>query len=73
MSDSARWVHSPSRPYIHQQTALVSISPGRAASHQLTPVLAMHLWHGISGANGFRRNAPPTARGLLFNALDIAA
>ena len=33
----------------------------------------MHRWQGTSGAKGLFRNAPPTARGDEFNALDMAA
>lgn len=38
-----------------------------------TPVLAIHRWHGTSGQNGLTRSAPPTARGELFRAFEMAA
>lgn len=46
---------------------------GQGHNIRLTPVLAMHLWQGTSGANGLFLSAPPTARGELFSALDMAA
>lgn len=65
--------YMPDSPYqhgVHKGGEFVCWD-GKCAS--LTPVLAMHRWHGTSGANGLFLNAPPTARGELSSALAMAA
>jgi len=40
---------------------------------ELTPSAQIILWQGTSGAKGFLRNAPPTARGEEERALEREA